>query len=176
MTVCTPPPPKSIVGTFTAGPQTVGGSPQDDATCGATAISGFTVCGKWWAYLCPSDLDLNGTVPANVFVGINVHPPAAELDLSATPPSVRIGQIVAPPTAALDLYGDGPALKINSFLAAVAAELDLIAGPSSIRFAGQVWLWPSDCIEDDLAPAVCTELDLALAVSTEITLQPAGCR
>lgn len=133
-----------------------------DAVCGVP-ICGNAVCGTWWAYPPSPDLDLYGVVPSDIFIGVIVQAPAAELDLWAVPPSLLIVDfiVIAVTAAELDLGSIAPVLLIDTILQPLAAELELLA---DVHFAGQVWLWPSKCGEVALVPSEPTTVVLAPVV------------
>ena len=174
-----PPPTQPVIGEFIIGEALVGVYYQD-ATCGVPTC-GFAITAMWWAYVCDLPITLNGAIPGvTIITGANVtvSAPQAQMTLAGVLPAVTVvqNQTVSVGAAQMTLTALVPGFKLSQVLGSPAALLELMAGPATIRFVGQIFLWPSDCDEIDLVPATSTDLDLVPAVCTDIVLEPVRSR
>ena len=156
------------------------GGPYTDAVCG-TALCGYTLVSMWWAYPCSPPTTLTGELPGVTAISgasVTVSAPQAKFTLAAEIPAATVvmNVTVGVSPAQTTLTAVIPGFKLSQALPAPGGEIDLLAGPATIRFVGQVFLWPSDCDEVVLVPATSSDLVLTASVCTDLDLEPARSR
>ena len=163
MTVCSAPA-QALCGLFACGTLEAGdGIPSP--ICGE-AVCGYSVMGEYFAYPCPTPLQLVGQLPT-LFIGQLVGPvPPVGFFLKTFPPDQIISEpLPIPVPAAGEIFkAYVPGYILSSNLPTITAAL-LLAGYVPV-FVGQQWLFLSTC----------TDLALAPAGSTDLTLTVSGCR
>jgi len=163
VTVCAAPT-QAICGTFLCGTLECGdGIPSP--WCGE-AVCGYSVMGEFFAYPCPTPLQLVGQLPT-LFIGQLVGPvPPVGFFLKTFPPDQVISEpLPIPVPAAGEVFATYvPGYILSSNLPIITAAL-LLAGYVPV-FVGQQWLFVSTC----------TDLTLTPSASTDLVLDPLECR